>query len=291
MKIAIASGKGGTGKTTLSVNLAQLISHQITDSREVVLTDLDVEEPNSSVFIQGTTESEEEAFRLIPEINFDQCTFCGRCKEVCRFNAIATLPDNVLIFPELCHSCNACVGLCPEKAMHMKKHPMGQLTEVTNRYLHFVEATLNIGEQQAVPLIARAIEYGNATFKNDSLFIYDAPPGTSCPMIESVKEADFVILVSEPTPFGLHDLKLSVETMRKLGKPFGVVINRDGIGPDLIGEYCNKNQVLVLGRIPDSREIATLYARGDSIFQLEPVRNSINEIINNLEIQAGVSIL
>ena len=291
MKIAIASGKGGTGKTTLSVNLAQLISQQITDNREVVLTDLDVEEPNSSVFIQGKQVNEEEEFRRVPEINFDKCTFCGRCKEVCRFNAIATLPDNVLIFPELCHSCNACVGLCPENAMYMKDYPMGRLEEVEKDNMHFIEATLNIGEQQAVPLIARAIEYGNAKFKYDSLFIYDAPPGTSCPMIESVKEADFVILVSEPTPFGLHDLKLSVETMRKLGKPFGVVINRDGIGPDVIGEYCTENQVSVLGRIPDSREIALLYARGDSIFQLKLVKNSMYEIIENLQIQTAVPII
>jgi len=285
MKIAIASGKGGTGKTTLSINLAQMLSQQTDGPRDIVLTDLDVEEPNSGVFINGSVIHRETKYRQIPEINFDKCTFCGRCKEVCNFNAIATLPENVLIFPELCHSCNACVGLCPENAMSMKNYEMGELVEIAQDNLKFVESTLNIGEQQAVPLISQAIEYSDKTFKDDSVFIYDSPPGTSCPMIESVKGSDFVILVSEPTPFGLHDLKLSVETMRKLGKPFGVVINRDGLGKDLIGEYCSEHQVPLLGRIPDSREIATLYSRGDSIFHLESVYKALKNIITNIENQ------
>jgi len=291
MKIAIASGKGGTGKTTLSINLAQMLSQQADGSKNVALVDLDVEEPNSGVFINGSVVHRETKYRQIPEINFDKCTFCGRCKEVCNFNAIATLPENVLIFPELCHSCNACVGLCPENAMKMKDHAMGELVEIKQDNLKFVESTLKIGEQQAVPLISQAIEYSEKTFSKDSLFIFDSPPGTSCPMIESVKEADFVILVSEPTPFGLHDLKLSAETMRKLDKSFGVVINRDGIGKDLIGEYCTEQQVPLLGRIPDSREIATLYSRGDSIFHLESVYNALKNIIENIEHQTKRNII
>jgi len=290
MKIAIASGKGGTGKTTLSVNLARFVSVITDDEKEVVLTDLDVEEPNSGVFIKGSQVNKETKFRQIPEINFDKCTYCGRCRDVCRFNAIATLPENVLVFPELCHSCNACVGLCPEDAMRMKDHPMGELVESVQDNLKFVESTLNIGEQQAVPLISQTIEY-TENYDSDALFIYDSPPGTSCPMIESVKDADFVILVSEPTPFGLHDLKLSVETMQKLGKTFGVVSNRDGIGPDIIGEYCEAEQVLLLGRIPDSREIATLYSRGKSIFHLNSVEKALREIIKEIENQTARKIL
>lgn len=290
MKISIASGKGGTGKTTLSINLAQMLNQLADGSKDVVLIDLDVEEPNSGVFINGSVVHRETKYRQIPEINFDKCTFCGRCKEVCNFNAIATLPENVLVFPELCHSCNACVGLCPENAMKMKDHAMGELVEMAQDDLKFVESTLNIGEQQAVPLISQAIEYSERTYNDDSVFIYDSPPGTSCPMIESVKEADFVILVSEPTPFGLHDLKLSVETMQKLGKSFGVVINRDGLGKDLIGEYCSEHQVPLLGRIPDSREIATLYSRGDSIFHLEPVYTAMKNIIGNIETQTNKNI-
>lgn len=290
MKIAIASGKGGTGKTTLSVNLARFVSEIADKEKEVVLTDLDVEEPNSGVFIKGTQVNKETKFRQIPEINFDKCTFCGRCRDVCQFNAIATLPDNVLVFPELCHSCNACVGLCPEDAMSMKDHPMGELVESVQDNLRFIESTLNIGEQQAVPLISQTIEY-TKKFSQETLFIYDSPPGISCPMIESVKDADFVILVSEPTPFGLHDLKLSVETMQKLGKSFGVVSNRDGIGPDIIREYCENEQVRLLGKIPDSREIATLYSRGESIFHLKPVEEAIYKIIETFENQTGSKIL
>jgi MinD superfamily P-loop ATPase len=282
MKIAIASGKGGTGKTTLSVNLARYVSEIEDHEKEVVLTDLDVEEPNSGVFVKGSQVNKETKYRQIPEINFDKCTYCGRCRDVCRFNAIATLPENVLVFPELCHSCNACVGLCPENAMSMKDYPMGELVESVKDNLKFIESTLNIGEQQAVPLISQTIEY-TEKFNSDGLFIYDSPPGTSCPMIESVKDADFIILVSEPTPFGLHDLNLSVETMRKLGKSFGVVSNRDGIGPDIIGEYCEKEQVSLLGRIPDSREIATLYSRGETIFHLEPVEKALKEIVEEIE--------
>ncbi len=290
MKIAIASGKGGTGKTTLSVNLARFVSEIADKEKEVVLTDLDVEEPNSGVFIKGTQVNKETKFRQIPEINFDKCTFCGRCRDVCQFNAIATLPDNVLVFPELCHSCNACVGLCPEDAMSMKDHPMGELVESVQDNLRFIESTINIGEQQAVPLISQTIEY-TKKFSQETLFIYDSPPGISCPMIESVKDADFVILVSEPTPFGLHDLKLSVETMQKLGKSFGVVSNRDGIGPDIIREYCENEQVRLLGKIPDSREIATLYSRGESIFHLKPVEEAIYKIIETFENQTGSKIL
>ena len=290
MKIAIASGKGGTGKTTLSINLALMLNQQTRNSKDVVLTDLDVEEPNSGVFINGAVVNKETKYRQIPEINFDRCTFCGRCKDVCNFNAIATLPGNVLVFPELCHSCNACAGLCPEKAINMKSHAIGNLVEIVKDNLTFVESTLNIGEQQAVPLISQAIEYSNKRFKADSLFIYDAPPGTSCPMIESIKSADFVILISEPTPFGLHDLNLSVETMRKLGKPFGVVINRDGLGKDIIGEYCTEQQAPVLGRIPDSREIATLYSKGDSIFHLKSVNKALENIVQNIEKQTNKNI-
>jgi MinD superfamily P-loop ATPase len=172
----------------------------------------------------------------------------------------------------------------------MKPHAMGELVESVLDNLKFVESTLNIGEQQAVPLILQTIEYADE-HNPGAVFFFDAPPGTSCPMIESVKDADFVILVSEPTPFGLHDLKLSVDTMRKLGKSFGVVSNRDGIGPDIIGDYCEKEQISLLGRIPDSREIATLYSRGETIYHLESVEEALKEIIGQIEKQLVAKML
>lgn len=282
MKIAIASGKGGTGKTTLATNLAALMSSG-SRTKQIVLTDLDVEEPNSGIFLKGEILHHRKIMKEIPEWIEEKCTFCNICKEVCYFNAIAVLPQSVLIFPELCHSCYACVGLCPENALKMKNHHIGELTHSKVGHLDFIEGLLNIGEQQAVPLISQTIEYATSNFSDDSLFLFDSPPGTSCPMIESVKKADYVILVAEPTPFGLHDLKLSVKTMRKIDKNFGVVINRDGIGNHDIDQYCHDEQVKIIGRIPNMSEIAKMYSRGDLIIEIPEIRREMFGIVNQVE--------
>lgn len=282
MKIAIASGKGGTGKTTLATNLAVLCSSG-SRHKPTVLSDLDVEEPNSGIFLKGETLHQQRIMKEIPGWIPDKCTFCNRCKEVCNFNAIAVLPNSVLVFPELCHSCYACVGLCPEDALVMKDHPIGELSHYKVNQLDFIEGKLNIGEQQAVPLISKTIDYTQENFPHNSLFLYDSPPGTSCPMIESVKEADYVILVSEPTPFGLHDLNLSIKTMRKVGKDFGVVINRHGLGNNDIEQFCRKERVKILGRIPNMPEIAEKYSRGELIIEIPEIRREMLSILTNTE--------
>ena len=290
MKITIASGKGGTGKTTLSVNLAVMMS-QTYPEMETVLTDLDVEEPNSGLFLHGEALEQRGVTREIPEWIQEKCTYCGICRDVCKFNAVAVLPQQVLIFPELCHSCNACVGLCPEDALKMKDYYIGELRHIQSDKLNFVEGELKIGEQQAVPMISETLEYTEKHFPNGTLKLYDAPPGTSCPVIESVKDADYVILVTEPTPFGLHDLRLSVETMRKIGKRFGVVINREGIGNDATEQYCQDEQIDVIGRIPNMTEIAEKYSRGEMIWEIPQVKEQMTHILENISRTTGQPII
>jgi len=265
MKIAIASGKGGTGKTTLATNLAAYLAGE----NDVVLSDLDVEEPNSGLFIKGDLVFYEDKFKMIPEWT-GECSLCGLCQEVCHFHAVLQLGSEIMVFSELCHSCYACSELCPEAALPMIPEKMGELKHFENRKLAFVESRLNIGQEQAVPLIAQTNKYVDGNFAADRIKIFDAPPGTACPVIEAVKEVDFVILVTEPTPFGLHDLMLAVEIIRKLGKKFAVVINRDGIGNNNVLDYCQDESIPVLAKIPNMRRIAELYSSGELIYEAIP---------------------
>ncbi len=274
MKIAIASGKGGTGKTTLSTNLASYLA----ESDNVVLVDLDVEEPNSGLFLNGKLLFETEKFKMIPEWNKDSCTLCGECQKVCNFHAVIQLGTMILVFPELCHSCYACSELCPTKALPMKKKKIGDLSHYKLNNLDFIESRLIIGEEQAVPLIKQTIEYIDTHFK-DYIKVFDSPPGTSCPVIESVKDADFVILITEPTPFGLNDLKLAVETVRELDAKFGVVINRYGIGNNDVIEYCKNEKIPILAKIPNQRKIAELYSKGKLVYkQISEVAEELKKI-------------
>jgi len=281
LKIAIASGKGGTGKTTLATNLASYLAEKM----EVVLIDLDVEEPNSGLFIQGDLNHEEDKFKMVPVWVEDQCTLCGICQKVCNFHALIQLGKMIMVFPELCHGCYACSELCPESALPMVPKKMGKLVHYKNHQLHFIESRLEIGEEQAVPLIRQTRKYIDEHFKNEIICIYDAPPGTSCPVIEATKDADIVILVTEPTPFGLHDLKLAIETMIKLNKRIGVVLNRYGIGNDDVLNYCEEEGIPVLAKIPNSRHIAELYSQGKLIYRItSEVKNEFDKIISNLGI-------
>ncbi len=295
MKIAIASGKGGTGKTTLSTNLASYLAEQ----QEVVLTDLDVEEPNSGLFIHQDIENDgvalshpviiEDKFKMIPEWIEDKCTLCGICQEVCNFHAVIQLGQIIMVFPELCHGCYACSELCPESTLPMVPKKMGELKHFKTGRLNFVESRLIIGEEQAVPLISQTQKYIDEHFDDNTIKIFDSPPGTSCPVIEATKDADFIILITEPTPFGFHDLKLAIETMKELKKDFGVVVNRHGIGNNDVIDYCEKENIPLLAKIPNDRRIAELYSKGQLIYKEVPeVKDELDKIIAHIsELKEG----
>ncbi len=276
MKISIASGKGGTGKTTLSTNLSDFLSKKY----KTVLVDLDVEEPNSGLFFKGELVHKEDKNKMIPEWIKDECIFCGVCQKVCNFNAIIQIPNRIMVFPELCHGCYACSELCPTKALPMKPKKMGELTEYKKDNLVFIESRLIIGEEQAVPLIAQTIDYVEKKFPEADFYIFDAPPGTSCPVIEATKDADLVILVTEPTPFGYHDLTLAVETMQELKKDFAVVINRYGIGDEKVEDYCAKLKIPIIAKLPYSKKAAELYSEGNLLYENIP---EIKKELENIE--------
>ncbi len=251
MKIAIASGKGGTGKTTLATNLALSLDN-------VQLLDCDVEEPDSHLFLNLKLEKVEDVCISIPKIDKQKCDFCRKCSEFCVYHALAVFPSEVLFFPELCHGCGGCTLVCPQQAITEEKRVIGVLETGNSGNLEFYHGLLNIGEPMATP-IRGALK---TKIDNNKIVILDSPPGTSCPVIESVSEADYTLLVTEPTPFGLHDLKLAVNMIRKLGIPFGVIINRDGIGNDGVEKYCKGEGIDILMKIPQDMEIARLYSKG-----------------------------
>ena len=251
MIISVASGKGGTGKTTVATNIALSIG-------KVQFLDCDVEEPNANIFLHATIKEHEDVSVSIPEINKEKCDYCGKCSEFCAYNALAVVRSNVLVFPELCHSCGGCELVCPKDAIRWKERIIGRVEHGQTKSVDFYHGLLNIGEVQAIPVI-KALK--RKIDKNKNVVI-DVPPGTSCPVIESITGSDYCILVTEPTPFGLHDLKLAVEVVRHMGIPFGVIINRDGIGDQRVEVYCQKEQIPVLLKIPERQKIALLYSKG-----------------------------
>ncbi len=255
LRIAIGSGKGGTGKTTVAVNLA------LVATGEIQLLDCDVEEPNAHLFLRPQIERRESVGIRVPEILADRCNGCGACGRLCQYGAIAPIRPTPLVFPKLCHGCGGCRLVCEMDAIREQVREIGHVeighVQVgAGGLIRFAHGRLNIGEVSAPPLI-RAVK-GHA---QGALTLIDAPPGTSCPVIESVREADFVLLVTEPTPFGLHDLVLAVEMVRTLGLPCGVVINRADLGSGDVRDYCATQHLPVLLEIPDDRRIAAAYAR------------------------------
>jgi len=265
MIIAVASGKGGTGKTTVATSLAFIAQER--DSAEgtpfagVLYLDCDVEAPNAHLFLKPTFQDQREVGILIPDIDETRCTHCGRCAEVCQYHAIAVLGNKTLVFPQLCHGCGSCTRQCPEGAIHEVPDKIGLLEcGTTPAGIAFGRGLLDIGEPMAVPIIRQL----KAWAKPDpgQMAILDAPPGTSCPVVETVRGADYLVLVTEPTPFGLHDLRLAVAVARELEIPIGVVINRYGLGDNCVDEFCTQEELPVLMRIPYDRKIAETVAQG-----------------------------
>jgi len=268
MKIGIASGKGGTGKTTIATSLAWVAAR---DGQSVAYVDCDVEEPNGHIFLRPTITHEQAVGVPVPEVNEVECTFCGKCAEICRYSAIVCLGKKVLVFPELCHACGGCVLVCPDKAIKEVQREIGSLAIGQAGSMHFIQGTLNVGEAKSPPVIKAA----KAAAPKADIVIFDAPPGTSCPVIESIRDCDVVILVTEPTPFGLNDLKLAVEMVRALKRYFAVVINRAGLGDRAVEQYCAREGIKVLAEIADERRVAEAYSRGDLICEALPAYEAL----------------
>jgi len=263
LKIAVASGKGGTGKTTIATNLALILSDM---GKGVQILDCDVEEPNCYIFLNPEIESIAPVTVPMPEVMEEKCTGCGMCAKVCEFSAIAIIKGSVLIFPELCHGCGACKLFCPEDAIREIPKNVGTVEEGNNNGIRFVHGFLNIGELMSPAVISGVKRVAG----EGGIVILDSPPGTSCPVIEAVKDADFVLLVTEPTPFGLNDLELAVGMVRALDLPFAVAVNRSDIGNEDVKKYCERERIEIVLEIPDDRKIAEAYSRGEMIIHAVP---------------------
>ncbi|MDD4519214.1 MAG: ATP-binding protein [Limnochordia bacterium] len=262
MIIAVASGKGGTGKTTVATNLA----FSLKDSGQVQLLDCDVEEPNCHLFLDVGLVDETHVEVMTPALDATRCTLCGRCQEVCAFNAIALLGKQVMVFPELCHGCASCTYFCPSGALTEKTRPIGVVRRGKGKRINLVYGLLNIGEAIAIPIIHQL----KKELRHETIAILDVPPGTSCPMVASVTGADFCLLITEPTPVGLSDLKLAIAVVQELGIPLGVVVNRAGLGDDSVYEYCHRHNVPILLEIPFEQRFAQVYAQGRLISEDYP---------------------
>ncbi|HOX16041.1 MAG TPA: ATP-binding protein [Smithellaceae bacterium] len=277
MRIAIASGKGGTGKTTVSVNLAR------TMASPVQLLDCDVEEPNAHLFLKGDKVKDEIVEIPIPQVDESLCDGCGECSKICEYHAIVTFGTVPLIFPEMCHGCGGCTLVCPPKAITEVGRRIGVVETMASENITLVGGRLDVGVAMAPPLI-RAVK---ERLQKAIPAILDAPPGTSCPVIAAIRDTDLVLLVTEPTPFGLNDLSLAVDMVRELKIPFGVIVNRMGSGDDRVQKYCEKEKIPITLEIPDDRRIAEAYSRGvlmvDALPQYRELFESLMEKISKFE--------
>jgi MinD superfamily P-loop ATPase len=273
MKIAVASGKGGTGKTTLAVALAQVFTGP------VQLLDCDVEEPNAMLFLKPDVLGRMDVNVGVPSLDVDRCAGCGACVNACRFNAIALAGTRPMMFPELCHSCGGCVLACPHSALSETPFKIGELISGARGSIRTWQGSLSIGRAMGPPVIREVKRAADPAIP----MILDCPPGTACSMITAVHDAEFVILVTEPTPFGLHDLILAVETVRLLRRPFAVVINRSDAGDDRVVRWCEEQQIRILLQIPESRAVAEAISAGKTILDAEPgLRSQFEEVLRGL---------
>lgn len=274
MIISIASGKGGTGKTTVATNLALSVD------AKMQFLDCDVEEPNAHLFLHPVLDEPEIITTPVPEVDEEKCTLCGKCAEICQFKSIVVIGETVLTFPELCHSCGGCLEVCPENAITEIGRELGILEKGHRNGMEFIHGRLRVGEAMSPPLISQVRSLTNP----DMLTIIDAPPGTSCPVIMSMKNTDFVLLVTEPTPFGLHDLKLAFEAVRLLDIPCGLVINRSDIGDNAVRDYALKEKLPILTEIPFDRQIAESYSKGDVLVEIRPEwKEKFRELYHKIE--------
>ncbi|HIC90372.1 MAG TPA: (4Fe-4S)-binding protein [Anaerolineae bacterium] len=280
MIIVIASGKGGTGKTTIATSLAlALDGAELNGTHDIQLVDCDVEEPNAALFLKPVLDRRQDVGILIPEVDKSKCTYCGICAQVCQFSAIAVLGRKVLVFPELCHGCGSCTLNCPENAIREVPKVMGVLESGHAGRIAFAHGIMNIGEPMAVPIIRQLKKW----ILPDHTVIVDAPPGASCPVVESIREADFLLLVTEPTPFGLHDLKAALHLARELQVPTAVVVNRADVGDDRVDRFCKENRIPILMRIPLDRRIAEAYSRGVPLIEALPeYRDRLQQLYRNI---------
>ena len=281
MRLAVASGKGGTGKTTVALSLASVAGDP------VVYVDCDVEEPNAHIFLRPRIKSSSDVSIPIPVVDEARCIHCGKCAEVCRYGSIASLPSMTLVFKELCHGCGGCTIACPVSAVSESPNRIGVVESGPSAVLNnvaLVQGRIDVGVPLSPPLIRAVKEKAG----NEETVILDCPPGTSCPMIAAVKGADYVALVTEPTPFGLNDLKLAVETLRELGLPHGVVINRSSGRNGLIEEFCAATGTEILGRIPDDRRAAEAYSRGViPALEVRQIRQACEHLFSRIVAAAG----
>lgn len=270
VKITIASGKGGTGKTTLATNLAAVVSRR---GRSVAYLDCDVEEPNGHLFLKPDITERVPVTMPVPRVIEEKCRHSGQCGEICQYSAIVCLGEKVLVYPDLCHGCGGCTLVCPSQAIIEVPREIGVVERGQAGSVQFIHGLLNVGEAQSPPVI-KAVK---AAAPDVDWLIIDAPPGTSCPVITAVRGCDFIVLVTEPTPFGLNDLVLAVETMRQLRLPFGVVINRADVGDGRVLDYCAVEQIPVLQEIPDDRRVAEAYSRGELVIDAVPGTQAVFE--------------
>ncbi len=276
MIVSVASGKGGTGKTLVATSLAL----SLIDNYKIQLLDCDVEEPNANILLHLALNQSQPVYIPIPKVDEAKCNYCGKCAEVCAYNAMAVLKEKVLIFPELCHGCGACSYLCPESAITEEGRLVGVVERGNSGNLELIQGKINVGEAMAPPIIREVKKY----IKPATISIIDVPPGTSCPVVEAVEGSDFCLLVTEATPFGLNDLLLAVEVVRKLDIPCSVIINRAGIGDEEVEQYCHREGIPVLLKIPLDRNIAMLYSQGIPLIKgLPKWRKEFTRLFNDVK--------
>ncbi|OGC41845.1 (4Fe-4S)-binding protein [candidate division WOR-3 bacterium RBG_13_43_14] len=277
MIIAFASGKGGTGKTTVATNFALALDKN--RMAKIQFIDCDVEEPNAAIFLKPKITNTRTVSIPVPTVDTTKCNYCGQCAEICAYHAIAVLKEKVLIFPELCHGCGGCSLLCPTSAIHEINREIGVIESGMSGGIIFYQGRLNVGEPMATPIIKQMKKILSKTDRDTT--IIDVPPGTSCPVIEAVQESDFTVLVTEPTPFGLHDLSLAVETMEKLNIPAGIIVNRSDQNDKIIENFCKQKKIPILMRIPFSREFAVAYSKGIPLIDID---SSYQELFRSLRL-------